>query len=158
MAKKKRMTVEECKRAYPEAWQDVNERQDKRIKGKIELAMVHMINEGEPWPDAKLKALNIALPPDHFEQLPAGGAFPKLVYHEDGKTTKLVEDEDELSELLKQNDKAKREVWALKPQQKHLDRLQRGAQPRDENIKRLQRELDAELKKKEEEKAAEVAA
>jgi len=52
----------------------------------------------------------------------------------------------------------KQKGWLLKPPQKHLDRMQRGAQPRDENIKRLQRELDAELKKKEEERAAETQA
>ena len=84
MAKKRRLTTEECKKQFPEAWQDANGRKDIRIKGKIELAMVHMINEGELWPDAKLKALCIALPPDHFEQVPAAGPFPRLLYHEDG--------------------------------------------------------------------------
>lgn len=151
MAKKKRLSVAECKRQFPEAWQDANEKQDKRITGKIELAMVHMINEGESWLDAKLKALNIALPPDHFEQIPSSAQFPKLMYHESG-TVKSVEDEDELAELLKQKG------WAAKPSQKHLDKFQRGTTPRDENIKRLQRELDAELKKKEEERQQETAA
>ena len=152
MAKKKRLTLEECKRQYPEAWQDANGRKDVRIKGKIEFAMVHMINEGETWTDAKLKALCIALPPDHFEQVPPLGAFPKLLYHESG-VLKSVEDEEEERETLKQKG------WFSKPQQKHLDKLQRSAQPRDENIKRLEKELAAELKKKEEEKQqAEAAA
>jgi hypothetical protein len=151
MAKKKRLTVEQCRQQYPEAWQDANGRKDTRISGKIEIAMVHMINEGETWTDAKLKALCIALPPDHFEQVPVGGSFPKLLYHESGQM-KTVEDEDEEAALLKQKG------WYGKPQQKHLDKLQRGTTSRDESIKRLQRELDAELKKKEEERASETAA
>jgi hypothetical protein len=151
MPKKKRLTLEQCKQQYPEAWQDANGRKDTRIKGKIELAMVHMINEGEIWTDAKLKALCIALPPDHFEQVPAAGPFPQLLYHESGQM-KSVEDEEERDALLKQKG------WAVKPAQKHLDKLQRGTQLADENIKRLQRELDAELKKKEEQRAAEAAA
>jgi hypothetical protein len=151
MLKKKRLTLEQCKQQYPEAWQDANGRKDTRIHGKIEHAMVHMINEGESWSDAKLKALCIALPPDHFEQVAPGGAFPKLLYHESG-TMKSVEDEEEEAQLLKQKG------WFSKPQQKHLDKLQRGTTPRDESIKRLQRELDAELKKREEEKAAEAVA
>lgn len=150
MAKKKRLTLEECKREFPEAWQDANGRKDERIKGKIEIAMVHMINEGESWNDAKLKALNIALPPDHFEQVQGSSPFPKLVYHESG-TMKSVEDQEELDGLMKQKG------WSLKPSSKHLDKLQRGTTPRDENIKRLQRELDSELKKKQEEQQ-EVAA
>lgn len=141
MAKKKRLTLAECKREYPEAWLDANEKKDKRITGKIELTMVHMINEGEHWADAKLKALNIALPPDHFEQVPSTSEWPKLVYHESG-AMKSVEDEEEYNALMKQKG------WSAKPAQKHLDKLQRGSQPRDENIKRLQRELEAELKKK----------
>ena len=152
MAKKRRLTTEECKKQFPEAWQDANGRKDSRIKGKIELAMVHMINEGELWPDAKLKALCIALPPDHFEQVPAAGPFPRLLYHEDGKTVKSVEDEEEFAEVMKQKG------WSTKPQQKHLERLQRGVTPRDENIKRLQRELDAELKQKQEEQEKQTAA
>lgn len=151
MAKKRRLTVAECKQQFPEAWQDANEKKDKRITGKIELAMVHMINEGETWQDAKLKALNIALPPDHFEQVPSNSAFPKLLYHESG-AVKSVEDEEEMSEVLKQKG------WLAKPSQKHLDKLQRGATPRDENIKRLERELASELKKKAEEQQQEAAA
>lgn len=158
MAKKKRLTVEECKRQFPEAFQDANGRNDKRITDNIARTMTHMINEGESWADAKLKAMNIALAPDHFERVDALGAWPRLVYHEDGKATKVVQDEEELAELTAQNGKAKREVWALKPPQKHLDRLQRGVTPRDENIKRLQRELDAEVKKKTEESEAAAAA
>jgi hypothetical protein len=152
MAKKKLLNLRECEQQFPEAFQDANGNPDKRLKENHKRAMVHMINQGESPFDAKLKALSIALPPDHWEQVPPAGAWPKLVYYEDGKTVKTVEDEDEYAELMKQKG------WSLKPPQKHLDRLQRGTQPRDENIKRLQRELDAELKKKEEEKAAEVAA
>lgn len=158
MAKKKRLTVEECKKQFPEAFQDANGRQDKRITDNIARTMTHMINEGESPFDAKLKAMNIALPPDHFERVDALGAWPKLVYHEDGKTMKTVQDEEGLDELLNQNGKAKRELWVLKPPQKHLDRLQRGVTPRDENIKRLQRELDAEVKKRQEEQEAVAAA
>lgn len=151
MSKKTRLTLEQCKQRFPEAWQDANGRKDMRIKGKTELAMVHMINEGESWPDAKLKALCIALPPDHFEQVPSAGQWPKLLYHESGQM-KTVGDEEEYASTMKQKG------WFEKPAQKHLDKLQRGAQPRDENIKRLQRELDAELKKKEDEKASETVA
>lgn len=158
MAKKKRLTVEECKKQFPEAFEDANGKKDKRITDNIARTMTHMINEGESWADAKLKAMNIALPPDHFERVDALGAWPKLVYHEDGKTLKTVQDEEELDELMNQNSKAKRELWVLKPPQKHLDRLQRGVTPRDENIKRLQRELDAEVKKKQEEQESAAAA
>jgi hypothetical protein len=152
MSKKIRLTLEQCKQRYPEAWQDANGRKDVRVKGKIELAMVHMINEGESWADAKLKALCIALPPDHFEQVPAAGAWPKLLYHEGGGM-KTVENEEEYAAVMKQQ-----KGWSEKPAAKHLDKLQRGATPRDENIKRLQRELDTELKKKEEEKPSETVA
>jgi hypothetical protein len=152
MAKKRRLTIKECKQQFPEAFQDANGNPDKRIDENMERTMTHMINEGESPFDAKLKALCIAKPPDHFQQVAPAGAWPKLVYHEDGKAMKTVEDEEGLAELMKQKG------WLLKPPQKHLDRMQRGAQPRDENIKRLQRELDAELKKKEEERAAETQA
>lgn len=152
MAKKKRLTVQECIQQFPAAFEVEGGKPGKRITENVQRTMAHMINEGESPEDAKLKALNIAKPPDHFEVIPPLGAWPKLVYHEDGKTTKLVADEEELADVLKQKG------WSLKVPQKHLDRLQRGAQPRDENIKRLQRELDAELKKKEEEKQAETAA
>jgi hypothetical protein len=149
MEKKKRLTVKECKLQFPEAFQDATGKPDKRIDENMERIMTHMINEGESPFDAKLKALCIAKPPDHFLQVQGGGAFPKLLYHESGQM-KTVEDEEEQSELLKQKG------WSAKPTQKHLDKLQRGSTPRDENIKRLQRELGAELKKKEEEKASET--
>ena len=151
MAKKKRLTVEECKAQFPEAFQDANGHPDKRIEGNVARIMTHMINEGESPYDAKLKALNIAKSPDHWEQVAPAGPFPKLLYHESG-SVKSVEDEDELSSVMKQKG------WAVKPFQKHLDKAERGSTPRDENIKRLQRELESELKKKEEEKPAEVGA
>ena len=141
MAKKKRLTVRECKQQFPEAFQDANGKSDKRIDENMERIMTHMINEGESPFDAKLKALCIAKPPDHFAQVPGGGAWPKLLYHESG-AMKSVEDEDEMAMLLKQKG------WAEKPATKHLDKLQRGSTPRDENIKRLQRELDAEIASK----------
>jgi hypothetical protein len=151
MAKKKRLTVKECKQQFPEAFQDANGKADKRIDENMERVMTHMINEGESPFDAKLKALCIAKPPDHFAQVPPAGPFPQLLYHESG-AVKSVEDEEERSEMLKQKG------WATKPSAKHLDKLQRGVTPRDENIKRLQRELDAELKKKAEEQAETVVA
>jgi len=151
MAKKKRLTVKECKLQFPEAFQDANGHPDKRIDENMERIMTHMINEGEDPRDAKLKALCIAKPPDHFAQVQPAGAWPKLLYHETG-TMKSVEDEEEYKTLIKQKG------WFTKPQAKHLDKLQRGSQPRDENIKRLERELAAELKKKEEEKSQETVA
>jgi len=151
MSKKHRLTVRECRQQFPEAFQDANGNADKRIDENMERVMTHMINEGESPFDAKLKALCIAKPPDHYLQIPPAGAWPKLLYHESG-ALKSVEDEEEYAELSKQKG------WFAKPTQKHLDKLQRGVTPRDENIKRLQRELDAELKKKEEEQAATAAA
>lgn len=151
MGKKRRLTIAECRQQFPEAFQDATGKKDDRIKGKIEFAMVHMINEGESPLDAKLKALCIALPPDHFEAIAPLGEWPKLLYHESGKV-KTIEDEDEYAETMKQKG------WTAKPSQKHLDKLQRGSAPRDENIKRLQRELDAELKKKQEEQTETVTA
>ena len=150
MAKKKRLTIKECKAQFPEAFQDANGNPDKRITENMERIMVHMINEGESAFDAKLKALCIAKAPDHFEQVAPLGAWPKLLYHESG-AIKTVEDEEEYAELMKQKG------WSTKPAQKHLDKLQRGSTPRDENIKRLQRELDAEVKKKQEEAEAVAA-
>jgi hypothetical protein len=143
--KKKRLTVKECKREFPEAFEDAQGNSDKRIDENTERIITHMINEGEGPADAKLKAMNIALPPDHFKQVPPLGAWPKLLYHEGGGV-KSVEDDEEYAEVMKTKG------WSVKPLQKHLDKLQRGAQPRDENIKRLQRELDAEVKKAAEEK------
>lgn len=151
MAKKKHLTVKEIKQQFPEAFQDANGNPDKRIDENMERVIAHMINEGESPFDAKLKALCIAKAPDHFAQVPSSGAWPKLMYHESG-TVKSVEDEDELADLTKQKG------WSAKPSQKHLDKLQRGVTPRDENIKRLQRELDSELKKKDEEQSAAAAA
>jgi hypothetical protein len=151
MAKKKRLSIKECKQQFPEAFQDANGKADKRIDENMERIMCHMINEGEAPFDAKLKALCIAKSPDHFQQVPPAGAWPKLVYHESG-SMKSVEDEEEYGELMKQKG------WTAKPTQKHIDKLQRGAVPRDENIKRLERELAAELKQKQEEQAQTVAA
>ena len=151
MSKKKRLTVAECKQQFPEAFQDANGKKDTRIDETMERTMTHMINEGESPFDAKLKALCIALPPDHFKQVGGGGAWPKLLYHDSG-AMKSVEDEDEFAATMKQKG------WSEKPAMKHLDKLQRGNQPRDENIKRLQRELDAELKQKEAERQTETAA
>ena len=151
MAKKKRLTIKECKLQYPEAFQDANGHPDKRIDENMERIMTHMINEGESPYDAKLKALCIAKPPDHYLIIPAAGQWPKLLYHEGG-SMKAVEDEEEMAELTKQKG------WSSKPSQKHVDKAQRGTTPRDENIKRLQRELDAEVKKKQEEQEAATAA
>lgn len=151
MAKKKRLTIKECKQQFPEAFADANGRPDKRIDENMERIMTHMINEGESPFDAKLKALCIAKPPDHYSIIPSAGAFPKLLYNESG-AMKSVEDEEEMAEVMKQKG------WSTKPAQKHLDKLQRGTIPRDENIKRLQRELDAEVKKKAEEQEQTVAA
>ena len=151
MAKKKRLTIKECKQQFSEAFQDATGKADKRIDENMERIMTHMINEGESPLDAKLKALCIAKPPDHFAQVPPAGAWPKLLYHESG-AVKSVEDEEEYAEVMRQKG------WLSKPTAKHLDKLQRGSTPRDENIKRLQKELDAELKKKEEERQQETAA
>lgn len=145
MSKKKRLSVKEIKQQFPEVFQDANGHVDKRIDEEMERLIAHMINEGESPYDAKLKTLCIAMRPDHFKQVSPAGAWPKLLYHEDGKQTKLVEDDEELADAIKQK------CWSAKLTQKHLDRLQRGTAPRDENIKRLQRELDSELKKKAEE-------
>jgi hypothetical protein len=152
MAKKRRLTVKECKQQFPEAFQDANGRPDKRIDENMERVMTHMINEGESPFDAKLKALCIAKPPDHYSIIPPSGAWPKLLYHESG-ALKSVEDEEEMTDLMK-----KQKGWSTSPSQKHLDKLQRGTTPRDENIKRLQRELDAEVKKKEQEESEKAAA
>ncbi len=151
MLKKKRLTVRECKLEFPEAFQDANGKPDKRIDENMERVMTHMINEGESPFDAKLKALCIARAPDHFAQVPPAGAWPQLLYHESGGV-KSVEDEEERTEILKQKG------WTTKPLAKHLDKLQRGSTPRDENIKRLERELQSELKKKEEETKETAAA
>ena len=150
MSKKKRLTVKECKQQFPEAFQDANGKADKRIDENMERIMTHMINEGESPFDAKLKTLCIALPPDHFKQVNGGSAWPRLIYHESG-SVKTIEDEEEFAEVMKQKG------WTTKPLQKHLDKLQRGSQPRDENIKRLERELSAELKQRESEKQTETA-
>jgi hypothetical protein len=156
--KKKRLTVKECKQLFPEVFQDAGGKPDKRIDENMERIMTHMINEGESPADAKLKTFNIAKHPDHFIQVPPAGAWPKLLYHEDGKTMKTVEDQEELDELGKQNDQAKRKIWTTAPTAKHLDRMQRGSVPRDENIKRLERELAAEIKAKESEKLEPIPA
>lgn len=151
MSKKKRLTIKECKQQFPEAFQDANGKADKRIDENMERIMTHMINEGESPLDAKLKTLCIAKSPDHFAQVPAAGAWPKLLYHENG-SLKTVEDEEEYAEVMKQKG------WAPKPGAKHLDKLQRGIVPRDENIKRLERELAAEVKSKAAEQEAAAAA
>lgn len=150
MAKKKELSVKECKLAYPEAFQDANGKPDKRIDENMERTMTHMINQGESPYDAKLKALCIAKSPDHFNQVNPAGQWPKLLYHDSGKT-KQVEDEDEMKEVTKEKG------WSQKPSQKHLDKFQAGTTARDENIKRLQKELDAEVKKNAEMKSNEVA-
>jgi hypothetical protein len=149
--KKRRMTVKECKLQFPEAFQDANGRPDKRIDENMERIMTHMINEGEQPLDAKLKALCIAKSPDHFQQVAHAGAWPKLLYHASG-AMKSVEDEEEYADTMRQKG------WSAEPLPKHIEKLQRGVTPRDENIKRLQRELDAEVKQKEAERQAETAA
>src|SRR5271166_6486491 len=101
MAKKKRLSIKECKQQFPEAFADANGNHDKRIDENMERIITHMINEGESPFDAKLKALNIAKSPDHFIQVPPAGPWPKLLYHEGGKM-KSVEDQDEYDEVTKE--------------------------------------------------------
>lgn len=147
---KKRLTVQEAKAQFPMAFTDAIGNPDRRIDETMERHITHFLNEGESPFDAKLRALCIAAPPDHYKSVPALGAWPKLLYNENGQT-KLVNDEDDAAKLLKQKG------WSDKPSKPYLDKLQRGSTPRDESIRRLQRELDAEVKAKEAETATATA-
>lgn len=117
---------------------------DTRLSEKQKRHMKHFmdtlgISEGE----AKIRVLCMGIAPDHFEQVPAGGAYPRMLYHANGKFAK-VEDEDQHKEM-------KKEGWQDKPLPVHLKKLQLPAAARDEQIKRLKKELDAELQSKAEE-------
>jgi hypothetical protein len=143
MAQKKRLTVKEAKLAFPEAFQDATGAPDKRIDEQMAEHITHHLNEGETPFDAKLKALCVSKPPDHYRQISPAGQWPKLMYHADGRT-KTVEDQEELDALNKEKG------WSTKASKIHLDKFQRGSTTADENIRRLQRELNAELKAKQE--------
>jgi hypothetical protein len=147
----KHMTVKECEQHYPDVFKDEAGFPDKRLTDKLKRYMVHMICEGENPYDAKLKTLCIAHPPDHFEQVPAGGEFPKMLYNANGKFA-LVQDEEQMENLMKEKG------WSAKPGKAHLDKLQKSSIPRDENIKRLEKELAAEVKAKSEESVGTAAA
>lgn len=140
------MTEAEARAQFPQAFTDAIGMPDRRLDETMVRNIVHFLNEGDSAFDAKLKALCVAIPPDHYKQVPSAGAWPKLLYNEEGQT-KLAADEDELKRFTKQG-------WTVTPTPKALDKLQRGSVPRDENIKRLQRELDKEIKAKEAETAA----
>ena len=129
----KTLSIAECEREYPEAFKDATGAVDRRLTEKIKRAMVHMINQGE---------LNIAAPPDHFEQLPSAGKFPALLYSREGVKTLVVKDAEEQAAALKQG-------WVLKPTKAHVDKAQnKPGVARDERIEKLQKELDSELKAK----------
>lgn len=143
---KKRMTVAEAKAQFPQAFTDATGQPDRRIDETMERQITHLLEQGESPFDAKLKVLCIGHAPDHSKPVPPLGAWPKLMYHEDGKT-KLAEDESDVKRLLKDG-------YTDKPTAKFMDKAQRGSVPREENIKRLERELAAEVKAKEAETAA----
>lgn len=143
---KKRLTVAEAKAQFPDAFQDAIGMPDRRIDDEMARHITHFLEQGESPFDAKLKALCIAKPPDHYKAVSPAGAWPKLVYSESGQT-KLAEDEGDYKRLLKDG-------WSEKPSQAYLSKAQRGTTPREESIRRLQRELDAEVKAKEAETAA----
>lgn len=146
----KHMTVQECEQRFPDVFKDEAGFPDKRLTDRIKRFMVHMICEGENPYDAKLKSLCIGNPPEHFEQIPPGGAFPKMLYNANGKFA-LVKDEQELANLVKQKG------WSDKPAKVHLDKLQKSSIHRDENIKRLEKELAAEVKAKAEDSVTATA-
>lgn len=145
---KKRLTVAEAKAQFPAAFTDAIGMPDKRIDETMERQITHFLEQGESPYDAKLKTLCIGHAPEHHKPVPPLGAWPKLLYNKEGKT-KLAEDEAELKELTK-------EGWSVTPTAKYADKAQRGAVSRDENIRRLQKELDAETKAKEAEVTAAV--
>lgn len=150
MATKKHMTVAECQQRYPDVFKNDAGFADTRLDETMKRYMTHMISEGENPYDAKLKTLCIALPPDHFKQVPSLGAFPKMIYHVGGKTA-VVQDEEQMEEVMKEKG------WGFKPLKVHLDKFQRSTVPRDENIKRLEKELAAEVKARSEESGAAAA-
>lgn len=148
---KKHMTVQQCEQRYPDVFKNDAGFVDTRLDETMKRHMTHMISEGENPYDAKLKTLCIAIPPDHFKQVPSLGAFPKMLYNANGKFA-LVQDEEEMAELQKEKG------WGEKPLKVHLDKLQKPSTPRDENIKRLEKELAAEVKARGDESASGAAA
>lgn len=143
---KKMLSVAEAKAQFPAAFTDAIGQPDRRIDEEMELHITHFLNQGESPFDAKLKALCMGHPPEHSKVVSPKGAWPKLLYHEDGKT-KLAEDDEDMKKLLKQG-------WSVTPTAKFSDKAQRGTVSRDENIRRLQKELDSEVKAKEAEVTA----
>jgi uncharacterized coiled-coil protein SlyX len=119
---------------------------DSRLTEKQKRHMRHMMdNLGLNEQEAKIRVLCMGNPPEHFEQIPAGGAYPKMLYNKNGKFCK-VNDEEEHAEMTK-------EGWVDKPLKIHLEKLQNPGTARDEKISRLKKELDQELVAKATEKA-----
>lgn len=117
---------------------------DSRLDDLQKSHMKHMMNTlGIDEREAKIRVLCMGTPPDHFKVIPKGGEYPRMLYHKNGKFAK-VEDEDEHKAMEK-------EGWVDKPLPIHLKKLQLPAAARDEQIKRLKKELDDELAKKAEE-------
>jgi hypothetical protein len=124
---------------------------DSRLSEKQKRHMKHMMDTlGLSEAEAKVKVLCMGVPPDHFEVLPPGNSYPRMIYSKEGKFHR-VENEDEHAELRKAG-------WLDRPLKIHLDKLQRSTVARDEQIARLKKELDREIADKAIEKADTVQA
>lgn len=95
---------------------------DVRLDEQQRSIMNRMIAEGIDEREAKLRVLCIAKPPDHFQVVPNPNlAYPRMVYHVDGRT-RLAKDKQDHEAALDAG-------WENVPTPAALEILQTGVKP-----------------------------
>lgn len=101
--------------------------EDGRLDEHQKAMMNLMISQGIDEREAKLKVMCIAKPPDHYQAVPAtGGAYPRTVYHRDGRI-KVANDEEDY-------DQAKKAGWQDKPSDIHVEKSLQAEQKRQKLV------------------------
>lgn len=93
---------------------------DVRLDDRQRQMMGLMMDQGIDEREAKLKVMCIAIPPDHYKSVPGGGAFPRMMYHTDGRN-KIVKSATE-------GQKASADGFGDTPAQSFIDKAQ-GVKP-----------------------------
>jgi hypothetical protein len=121
---------------------------DTRLDDNQKRFMKHFMDSlGLSEQEAKVRVLCMGTPPDHMKRIDqSGGSYPRILYHANGKFAKVADEE--------QHKTMKKEGWGDKPLPVHLKKLQVPQTARDERVKQLQKELEAEIKSKAEETVA----
>jgi hypothetical protein len=108
-------------------------------ENQIGIMQTMIEREGMDEREAKMRVLNIAKPPDHFQYVPPRTGkfvgYPRMIYLADGKK-KVVNNPAEY-------DAHREKGWVDRPLQIHVDL---AAQPDKKRMLALERDLKAQLK------------